>query len=72
MQGRSGSCCADTCCSGRAGRGPQPLRGGMAGAWEETEDAQIFLMPVIVMEIGELAIDFIRVWFKPGIRFVMI
>lgn len=39
---------------GRAGWGPQPLLGGMAGAWEETEDAEDILDWVIVMEIEAL------------------
>lgn len=49
-----------------------PCLGGMAGTWEETED---ILDWAIVMEIraaSEPAIDFIRVWFEPGIRFLMI
>lgn len=49
----------------------------MAGAWEETEDAKD--IPAAGDSNGdwsraalELAIDFIRVWFEPGIRFAMI
>lgn len=44
----------------------------MAGAWEETENAEDILDWVIVMEIGAAseADGLIRVWLEPGIKVV--